>query len=173
MSGNERDSDRKSGLGAILAATAVLVAGVIGYVVLHGSSKPAGEVASMSAASAVEVIADQVFDVAVTGEPLATVFFASGSAELTAESATGLDAVVAAVNSETGKLVLLSGYHDASGDPVQNAELAKQRAKVVRDALVSHGVAPERVLLRKPEVTDGGANAEAARRVDLSLIDHP
>ena len=40
-----------------------------------------------------------------------------------------------------GKRAVVSGYHDASGDPEKNAELARQRAVAVRDALKAAGIA--------------------------------
>ena len=66
-----------------------------------------------------------------------------------------------------GKKAVVSGFHDATGDPAFNAELAKQRALAVRDALVGAGVAETSLELKKPEVSTGsGANAEA-RRVEV------
>ena len=53
----------------------------------------------------------------------------------------------AAKANAAAKLVI-SGYHDASGDPAQNAELAKQRAMAVRDALKTAGVAEDRIELK-------------------------
>lgn len=68
-----------------------------------------------------------------------------------------------------GKLAVISGYHDASGDPAQNAELAKQRALAVRAVLVAQGVAEDKVELRKPEQTLASGPAEEARRVEVTL----
>ena len=66
-------------------------------------------------------------------------------------------------------IVLLSGFHDTSGDPARNAELAKQRAVSVRDALVAGGVATERVKFRKPESTVGAGSPEEGRRVEIRV----
>ncbi|NJN00732.1 MAG: OmpA family protein, partial [Aquincola sp.] len=62
--------------------------------------------------------------------------------------------------------VALSGYVDSSGSAAKNAELAKQRAFAVRDALTKAGVAAARIELRKPEQIDAG-DAARARRVDI------
>ena len=62
----------------------------------------------------------------------------------------------------------MSGYHDKTGDPDKNAELAKERAIAVRDALVAAGVSVERVELSKPRVTEGGTDDTLARRVDIT-----
>ena len=67
-----------------------------------------------------------------------------------------------------GKLSV-SGFHDAKGDPAKNAELAKQRAMAVRDALKAAGIAEDRIELQKPEVTSAGTDAEA-RRVEVTLM---
>jgi len=94
-------------------------------------------------------------------------YFASGKADLAPGA---LDALADAIRAaKAGKRLTLSGFHDATGDPAFNAELAKQRAIVVRDALVGAGVAETAMELRKPEQTTGtGANAEA-RRVEVMI----
>lgn len=66
-------------------------------------------------------------------------------------------------------IILLSGFHDPSGDPKRNADLVKVRAEVVRDALVAGGVETERVKFRKPESTLGSGSAEEGRRVEIRV----
>jgi cytochrome c oxidase subunit II len=65
--------------------------------------------------------------------------------------------------------IALSGYVDASGSAAKNAELAKQRAFAVRDALTKAGIPAERIELRKPSQVEAGSGADAARarRVDI------
>ena len=68
-----------------------------------------------------------------------------------------------------GKKAVVSGFHDATGDAALNAELAKQRAVAVAEALKALGVAEDKVELKKPEETTAtGSNAEA-RRVEVTL----
>ena len=68
-----------------------------------------------------------------------------------------------------GKKAVVSGFHDTTGDPAKNEELAKQRAIAVRDTLAALGIGPDKVELKKPEVTTAtGSNAEA-RRVEVRL----
>lgn len=94
-------------------------------------------------------------------------YFASGSAELAPGAAEALGDVVKGV--AAGQTAVVSGYHDTTGDPAQNEELAKQRALAVRDALAALGIGDDKVELKKPEVTSAsGSNAEA-RRVEVSL----
>ena len=77
--------------------------------------------------------------------------------------------LVAIAAAQAGKMLTISGFHDASGDPAMNAELAKQRAFAVRDALKALGVAEDKIELKKPEeTTASGSNAEA-RRVEVAL----
>ncbi len=54
-----------------------------------------------------------------------------------------------------GKKAVVSGFTDATGDPAKNAELAKQRAFAVRDALKAAGVAEDKIELKKPEQLTG------------------
>ena len=94
-------------------------------------------------------------------------YFASGSADLAPGAADALGDVVKGV--AAGQTAVISGYHDTTGDPAQNEELAKQRAKAVRDALKALGIGDDKLDLKKPEVTTAtGSNAEA-RRVEVSL----
>ena len=93
-------------------------------------------------------------------------YFASGKADLAAEGSSALADVIKGV--AAGKKVVISGYHDATGDPAKNAELAKQRAFAARDALKAAGVAEDKIELKKPEQINAG-NAADARRVEVKL----
>ncbi|MEN9842225.1 MAG: hypothetical protein RLZZ612_54, partial [Pseudomonadota bacterium] len=86
-------------------------------------------------------------------------YFASGKAEVAATAATVLPDVLKAA---AGKTVVLSGYHDTSGDPALNAALSKQRAEAVRDLLVAAGFPAASIELKKPEqMTCTGTAAQA------------
>ena len=92
-------------------------------------------------------------------------YFATGKADLAAGSGAALAEVATAVAS--GKRAVVSGYHDASGDPARNAELARLRAVAVRDALTAAGIAEDKIDLQKPEQTQAGGPAAEARRVEV------
>jgi K(+)-stimulated pyrophosphate-energized sodium pump len=94
-------------------------------------------------------------------------YFATGKADVAAGGAAALADVIKAVAG--GKKAVISGYHDASGDPVKNAELAKQRAMNVRDALKAAGVAEDKVELKKPEQAKSDGPAAEARRVEVTV----
>ena len=95
-------------------------------------------------------------------------YFASGKAELASGAKEALaDAVAAA---KAGKKLVLSGFHDSTGDPARNAELAKQRAFAVRDALIAEGVAEGSIDLQKPEaMPNTQGNDPEARRVEVKI----
>jgi photosynthetic reaction center cytochrome c subunit len=108
---------------------------------------------------------------AAAAPPTAEVLFAVGVSTLSEEGSRALATVVAALNADATAKVTLSGYNSATGDPAQNEELAKQRAFAVRDALKAAGVAEDRIVLEKPQVTAANTAGEdpRARRVELAL----
>lgn len=136
-----------------------------------GALAPAGEALAVVAApadvSAAPASADDASVVIENG--VVKFYFASGKADLASGAMVALGDAIAAAKG--GKRLVLSGFHDASGDPVQNAELAKQRAMSVRDALVGAGVAESSVELKKPEEAVGSGNAAEARRVEVTIAD--
>lgn len=149
-------------------STAVIVGVLAGIVlavvaVVYGAS--AGKNAQPAAAP---VMAEQA-EIAPVGEALAKVYFAVGAAALDDADKGVVSKTVEALAAKPDAIVLLSGFHDPSGDPAKNAELAKQRAQSVRDALVAGGVAIDRVKFRKPESTVGTGSAEEGRRVEIRV----
>jgi K(+)-stimulated pyrophosphate-energized sodium pump len=94
-------------------------------------------------------------------------YFASGKADVATGGAAALADVIKAVAG--GKKAVISGYHDASGDPAKNAELAKQRAMNVQAALKAAGVADDKVELKKPEQAKADGPAAEARRVEVTV----
>ena len=93
-------------------------------------------------------------------------YFASGKADLANGAAPALAQVIS--GTAGGKKAVISGYHDATGDPAKNAELAKQRAFAARDALKAAGVAEDKIELKKPEQINAGSAADS-RRVEVKL----
>jgi hypothetical protein len=60
------------------------------------------------------------------------------------------------------------GYADKTGDLAKNEELAKERAKAVRDVLTAAGAAEANITMKPPAFVTGGDNNEVARRVELA-----
>jgi outer membrane protein OmpA-like peptidoglycan-associated protein len=171
-----QDQDQGSKAGVVVAFAVIAVALVVALgMALRQSFKSAAApvVAAAVQASAAAEPAEQLVDLSPTGEALATVYFGSGQSAVDAAGDAALAKVIEALAGGAGKKVLLSGYHDTTGDPAHNAELAKERAKAVRAALVAKGVPLAQVLLRKPEVTAGGGSDQEARRVEIRLVDAP
>jgi K(+)-stimulated pyrophosphate-energized sodium pump len=106
--------------------------------------------------------------VAIAIPETAKLYFEIGKADLPADAPATLARVIAVVKTSDSIHLVVSGYHDASGDAAQNAELAKQRAVAVAEALKANGVADSRIELAKPEQVNGGDAAEA-RRVEVKV----
>ncbi len=129
------------------------------------ASAPAATASAAPAAPAPAADSGDAASVKVEGG-VVKFYFASGKVDLAVGAAPALAQVIAGVAG--GKKAVISGYHDATGDPAKNAELAKQRAFAARDALKAAGVAEDRIDLNKPEQINAGSAAEA-RRVEVKL----
>ena len=100
---------------------------------------------------------------------LAKLYFATDVAAVSDEGQGALRAAIEAAKAHPAAKLAVSGFHDKTGNADQNHELAKQRATAVRDALVAAGIDVARIDLRKPEVTEGGADDREARRVEVRV----
>ncbi len=152
------------GLGVATALTVALAAGV--YAVMSNTPAAPVPAAAAPAAAAPAPIATAAAPAAL--EP-ARVFFESGKSEMPAEGAAALQPMIEAARARADAKLAISGFHDKSGNVEQNAELAKQRAFAVRDALVAAGIAETRIELRKPQDMVGGNDAREARRVEVTV----
>ena len=123
----------------------------------------------VGSAPAVAARAEPAAATAAMAAPAMTkLYFDTGKADLPAGSADSIAKLADAAKANAAAKLVISGFHDASGDPAQNAELAKQRAFAVRDALKTAGVAEDRIELKKPEQINAGDAAEA-RRVEVAV----
>lgn len=106
---------------------------------------------------------------ALTLPMLAKLYFATDAAALSDEAQAAVRAASEAAKAHPAAKIAVSGFHDKTGDADHNANLAKQRAQAVRDALAAAGVDVSRIDLRKPELTEGGVDDREARRVEVRI----
>lgn len=152
----------------VLISVIVLAVGLALGIGIHKSRGSAPAAAAAVAAPAAAPVAASSDDASVVVENgVVKFYFASGKADLAAGALDALGEAIAAA--KAGKKLVISGFHDATGDPAFNAELAKQRAMAVRAALVGAGVAETGVELKKPEQTMGTGNNAEARRVEVAI----
>lgn len=159
-----------AGEGANAGATAA-GASAAASAVAAGTAEAAGAVAAGGQSSPGTLVGATTVDDAsiVVENGVVKFYFAVGKADLAPGALEALtDAIDAA---KGGRKLVLSGYHDATGNAATNAELAKQRAVAVRDALVGAGVDAAAIELKKPEETTGTGNAAEARRVEVLIVD--
>jgi outer membrane protein OmpA-like peptidoglycan-associated protein len=180
---DEQDQGTRIGVAVALGVVLLLVVGLLGWLTMRGGHKaPATALAqAMRAAPAAGVqapttnvalaVTEAFVDAPLAGTVAGTLYFAVGKAELPADAAAAMATIKQAATATPNKKLVLSGFHDASGDPAKNAELAKNRAKAVRAALQAEGITPERIALRKPESTTGDGSSQEARRVEVRLND--
>lgn len=169
FSSSDDDSQQRFALGFLFALIALIVSTVVGVVVYQRGMSHAS--APVQAVEVVEVVPAVVLEedaasVRVDGD-VVKFYFASGKADLAAGAAQALVNVVKGV--AEGKTAVISGFHDASGGAALNAELAKQRALAVGEALKALGVPADRIELKKPEEMQASGSAAEARRVEVTL----
>ena len=184
MSSQDDDSQQRTALFLVFGLVAIVVASVLAFGVNYRgaatqdaaiptagvSSRP--NVAELPAVTGAALAASDAASVKVE-QGVVKFYFASGKADLAAGASEALVDVVK--GAQAGRRVAIAGFHDATGDAAQNAELAKQRALAVRSALMAAGVAESQIDMNKPEQiagtgtgTGSGSDAEA-RRVEISL----
>lgn len=178
-------------LGLVFGLIALVIAGVLGLALGHASVSrgalppplaPAAAAVPVPAAAPVPVpaapatvpasaalVAQALSDAAsITVEyGVVKFYFASGKSELAAGAADVLLDVVKGARG--GKKVVISGFHDDKGNAARNAELARQRALAVRQALLAAGVPDSQIRLDKPAQTAGTGSDAEARRVEITL----
>jgi len=172
---DQEDEGTRIGVWVALSTVLLVLAGLIGGIAMrqlnHGKAATPTTATEVAPAASVSDDASSFIDAPLSGDLVSTVFFALGQSTLPDDARVGLDLAVAALQAAPQRRAVLSGFHDESGTAGVNAEIAKARAKAVRDALTAAGVDASRVALRKPDVTLGDGAAPEARRVEIRLID--
>lgn len=150
------DDAQNYALAVIAAVVALVIAGVLALSISRSGPPKAPKAPAQAAAAPAAAAAPRVY-------------FEVDSDALPGDAAELLARVAEEARAKPGAAVLISGFHDASGDPEHNADLAKRRAQAVRHALEANGVAPAQLVLDKPQQTLGGGDAREARRVELRI----
>ncbi len=134
-------------------------------------------VAAPSPESVAEAVASDDASRGSVANPLGMLRFAAGSAELGEAHHRVLEAVAQAFQSASGSVIHVAGHADASGDPHQNARLARERALAVREALVRRfGFDATQVMAAgfgasKPIADNASAAGRRAnRRVEIAIV---
>lgn len=180
MVSQDEDGEKRVALFLIFGLVAAVVIAVLAIGVFHGRSpaktavatapvtlaiEPAVPLAVAGASGAAQAHLD---DASIKVEQgVVKFYFASGKADLAPGASEALADLVR--GAQAGRKLVISGFHDATGDAAQNAELAKRRALAVREALKTAGVTEEQIELKKPEQVEGTGSEAEARRVEITL----
>lgn len=96
-------------------------------------------------------------------------FFAPSKTDVPANTEGALQDILTAV--KAGQRVQISGFHDTTGNPKINTELARKRAQAVQQKLMDLGAPAAAIDLKKPAIAaDASTNHAEARRVEVILI---
>ena len=165
---DQNDETQTYALLALAGVVALVLTGVLALAIrTHSNARAGADKPAVATAATMAPVAPAT----PAGDPMTArrIYFASGSDALPDGASQQLAELADAVRGQVGKVVLISGFHDASGDPARNAELAKRRAMAVRHALESNGLGADQIVMDKPELAVGGTDPREARRVEVRL----
>ena len=155
----------------VAAAIAVAVALITAFVAaFSGGSTPAPAAASATDKAPVALVEVDQPPALATGEgvpELLKFHFEVGKADLPADAAAQVQALVEFLKTAPDARLGISGFHDKTGDAASNRELAKNRALATRALLIEAGAPADRLILVRPQETDAGADDREARRVEV------
>jgi K(+)-stimulated pyrophosphate-energized sodium pump len=152
-------SGHKAGHGAAPAAATTAATAT--------AAAPAVTAAAPAAAAAAASSATGSAAGALARPDRAVVYFDSNATTVPGDTAAILAKVAEWAKGGADNKLQISGFHDSTGGAEANAELAKNRAKMVLETLKSAGVPEDRLLLQKPMLMDAG-NERDARRVEVT-----
>lgn len=122
---------------------------------------------------------DKTWGAAIAAQPprpqTFTLYFVSGTADLTPESVAELPAIIAVVTTRSHARLIIAGHADAVGSDDVNLRISRQRAEKVRDSLLKAGAKPEGLDVsshgkRNPLVpTADGVSEPKNRRVSVTV----
>jgi cytochrome c oxidase subunit 2 len=167
------DQDKNHALPVTLVIGVAILAGVlaIGVALLKRGPAPAASGGGSPALEAPpEIRAALQNEQAPSGSLVRRVYFDTGSAAVGEDGQAAIANAARTLSAGLAARIALSGFVDATGSADVNAELAKQRAFAVRDALVAAGVPADAIELRKPQQVTAAGAADEARRVEILLL---
>ncbi len=97
------------------------------------------------------------------------VYFGIGFHALPADAPDTLAPIADWAKAHPDSKVVISGFHDPTGNQIMNIELSKNRAKSVYRHLLSVGVPEAQIELRKPQNVEGNGNYREARRAEVAI----
>ncbi len=104
--------------------------------------------------------------------------FASGKATIRPESYPILDQAVALLQQNPSVKIEIQGHTDSVGSASYNLRLSQMRAESVRNYLISHGIAPDRLIAKgygeSMPIADNGTREGRAqnRRIEFKIISY-
>ena len=105
----------------------------------------------------------------VAGAMPAKIYFATGKKEMPVDTKASVDAVLAYLKGKADAKIDITGYTDKTGNQAVNLDIAKERTKAVRAALVAAGIGQDRINMKRPAEITGGGDNEDARRVEINV----
>ncbi|MCX7201158.1 MAG: sodium/proton-translocating pyrophosphatase, partial [Burkholderiales bacterium] len=161
-------SSHKAGHGAApAAATATAAASAPAATAAVTAAAPVAASAAGAATNAAASSAAGSAAGALARPDRAVVYFDSNATSVPGDTAATQAKVEEWAKGAADNKLQISGFHDSTGGAEANAELAKNRAKMVLEALKAAGVSEDRLLLQKPMLMDAG-NEREARRVEVT-----
>jgi cytochrome c oxidase subunit II len=135
-----------------------------------GEVQPADFLAARGGAAPAAIASTAAAPAAQSDALPGKLYFDSGKTDLPSNTDAVVKAAAEFLKANASAKLALSGFVDKTGNADQNAELAKNRAKAVREALKKAGVDEARIEMRKPEMLSGAANDKEARRVEVIAV---
>lgn len=99
-------------------------------------------------------------------------FFMTGKSNVVADGYFSIGYVVALLDADPARRLMIVGHADPHGRAEVNRELALKRARAVRKILVDHGIKDERIEVAAPRnQKEDGEQESLTRRADLYVFD--
>lgn len=140
------------------------------YTLTYSATDQAGNTSTLTRLVIVEAAGSPAGIASAPALSAVRIYFAPGRAQLPTDVADTLSPILERLVIDERATVVIAGFHDATGDPESNQQLARARAESVRDHLVTKGVAVSRVVLEPPRQTQGSGHADEGRRAELRVI---